>query len=223
MRHARAMGFTLALSLVPTAIAAAPADNGEARFRALYKELIETDTSLSNGDCTLAANRMRDHLIAGGYPETQFRTIVPEGFPKSGNLVGQLTGSNPKLPAVLLMAHIDVVEAKRSDWQRDPFKLVEEDGYFYGRGAIDDKAMAASYVDALIRLRESRFKPKRTIKLALTCGEESPGHFDGARYLTANLPEAMKAGWAINEGGRGALDDDGKMISFGVQAGEKAY
>jgi acetylornithine deacetylase/succinyl-diaminopimelate desuccinylase-like protein len=215
--------LTLAVSLVPAALAAAPADNGEARFRALYKELIETDTTLSNGDCTLAANRMRDRLIAAGYPETQFRTIVPEGFAKSGNLVGQLTGSDARLPAVLLMAHIDVVEAKRSDWQRDPFKLVEENGYFYGRGAIDDKAMAAGYVDALIRLRESGFKPKRTIKLALTCGEESPGHFDGARWLAANMPETMKAGWAINEGGRGALDTSGKMISFGVQAGEKAY
>src|SRR4051812_44684976 len=84
-----------------TLAAAAPADKGEARFRAIYKELIETDTSLSNGDCTLAASRMRDRLVAGGYPEGQFQVIIPPGFPKSGNLVGELSGSNAKLPAVL--------------------------------------------------------------------------------------------------------------------------
>lgn len=196
---------------------------GEARFRAIYKELVETNTTLSSGDCTLAANRMRDRLIAGGFPAGQFLVAYPAEMPKQGSLYGQIVGSNPKLPAVLLLAHIDVVEAKRSDWQRDPFTLIEENGWFYARGAIDDKAMAASYVDALIRLRESGFRPKRTVKLALTCGEETQGHFDGARYLIETHPEAMRAGFAINEGGRGALDDQGRMLTFGVQAGEKLY
>src|SRR5690606_34231799 len=119
-----------------------------------YKELIETDTSLSNGDCTLAASRMKARLVAAGYPENQFRVVVPEKFPKFGNLVGEVPGSDPKAPAILLVAHIDVVEAKREDWERDPFKLVEEDGYFFARGAIDDKAMAAIFVDSLVRYRE---------------------------------------------------------------------
>ncbi len=93
---------------------------------------------------------------------------------------------------MLLLAHIDVVEAKRSDWKRDPFKLVEENGYFYARGAIDDKAMAASYVDALIRYKEEGFKPKRTIKLALTCGEETDSHFNGVSYLLKTAPETLE-------------------------------
>jgi acetylornithine deacetylase/succinyl-diaminopimelate desuccinylase-like protein len=216
-----AAGASLALLAPPAA--AAPADGGEARFRAIYKELIETDTTLSAGDCTLAANRMRDRLIAAGYAGSQYRTIVPPNLPKQGNLIGEVAGSDRRLPAVLLLAHIDVVEARRSDWQRDPFILVEENGYFYGRGVIDDKAMAAAYVDALIRLRESGFRPKRTIKLALTCGEETPANFDGVRYLLEHEPEAMRAGFALNEGGRGSLDADGRMVSFGVQAGEKQY
>lgn len=196
---------------------------GEARFRAIYEELVETDTTLSNGDCTLAANRMRDRLISGGFAPDQYRVAFPAEMPKQGSLYGQVTGSDPKLPAVLLLAHIDVVEAKRSDWERDPFTLFEENSYFYARGAVDDKAMAASFVDALIRLREAGFKPRRTIKLALTCGEETQGTFDGARYLIENFPEAMRAGFAINEGGRGALDAKGRMLTFGVQAGEKLY
>ena len=219
-------GFLLPAALtigLAAPVAAAPAGGGEARFRAIYEELVETDTTLSNGDCTLAANRMRDRLLAAGYAPEQFRTIVPAEHPKQGNLVGQLTGTSKTLRPVLLLAHIDVVEAKRSDWERDPFTLIEENGYFYARGAVDDKAMAAAYVDALIRLKETGFKPKRTIKLALTCGEETPGNFDGARYLIQNQPETMSAGFAINEGGRGSLDAEGRMVNFGVQAGEKQY
>jgi acetylornithine deacetylase/succinyl-diaminopimelate desuccinylase-like protein len=140
-----------------------------------------------------------------------------------GNLVGRIIGTDAKAPAILLVAHIDVVEAKRSDWQRDPFKLVEENGYFYARGAIDDKAMAASFVDALIRYREENFRPRRTIKLALTCGEETDSHFDGVEYLLKTDPETLKAAFALNEGGKGLLDDAGKPMSFGVQTGEKVY
>ena len=84
---------------------------------------------------------------------------------------------------MLLLAHIDVVEARREDWERDPFKLIEEGGYFYARGALDDKSMAATWVDTLIRLRGERTKPRRTMKMALTCGEETNGAFNGAEYL----------------------------------------
>lgn len=198
-------------------------DAGWERFRGTYKELIETDTSLSNGDCTLASNRMKARLVAAGYPESQFRVVVPDEFPKFGNLVGEIPGSDARAPAVLLVAHIDVVEAKREDWERDPFKLIEEDGYFFARGAIDDKAMAAIFVDSLIRYREEKFKPRRTIKIALTCGEETDATFDGVEYLLATEPQTLKAGFAINEGGKGWLDDKGVPRTFGVQAGEKIY
>jgi acetylornithine deacetylase/succinyl-diaminopimelate desuccinylase-like protein len=213
----------LAACLLLPVSAQAQTDAGRDRFRETYKELIETDTSLSNGDCTLASNRMKARLVAAGYPENQFRVVVPEKFPKFGNLVGEISGSDPKAPAILLVAHIDVVEAKREDWERDPFKLVEENGYFFARGAIDDKAMASIFVDSLVRYREEKFKPRRTIKLALTCGEETDVVFDGVEYLLATEPDTLKAGFAINEGGKGWLDDKGAPRTFGIQVGEKVY
>jgi acetylornithine deacetylase/succinyl-diaminopimelate desuccinylase-like protein len=216
------LGATLAAVLLPSAAFAGTSD-GQARFRALYQELVETDTSLSNGSCTLAAERMKARLVAAGYGADRFRVVVPETFPTQGNLVGEVTGSDPKAPAILLVAHIDVVEAKRSDWERDPFKLVEEDGYFFARGAIDDKAMAAIFVDSLIRFREEAFRPAHTLKLALTCGEETDDHFNGISYLLATQPQTLEAGFAINEGGKGWLDHQGKPLTFGVQAGEKIY
>ncbi|HEX8300821.1 M20/M25/M40 family metallo-hydrolase [Sphingomonas sp.] len=217
----RLFGTLLAAAVLP--MGAAAQDAGQARFRSLYQELIETDTSLSKGSCTLAAERMKARLVAAGYPGSQFRVVVPSEFPKQGNLVGEIGGSDANATAILLVAHIDVVEAKREDWQRDPFKLVEENGYFFARGAIDDKAMAAIFVDSLIRYREEKYRPRRTIKLALTCGEETDAVFDGVRYLLATEPGTLRAGLAINEGGKGRLDDQGKPRTFGVQAGEKIY
>jgi len=148
-------------------------DDGIERFRETFKELVETNTTLSAGDCTLAAKRMAARLQAAGYPDSDVRIFVPEGHPKEGGLLATLHGSDSKAKGVLMLAHLDVVEAKREDWQRDPFTLVEEGGYFYARGASDMKAQAAIWVDNLVRFREENFKPKRTIKLALTCGEET--------------------------------------------------
>ncbi len=195
----------------------------EARFRALHKELVETNTALSDGSCTLAAEKMRARLVAAGYSKADTRIIVAPDFPRQGNLVAELRGSNPKAPAILLVAHIDVVEAKRADWKRDPFSLIEEDGYIYGRGVIDDKAMAAIFVDAMVRYREEGFRPRHALKLALTCGEETYDVFNGVQYLLQHYPETLKAGFAINEGGNGELDEHGKPIIFGVQSGEKIY
>lgn len=204
-------------------VQAAPSADCESCFRELYKELVETNTTLSSGDCTLASERMAKRLTNAGYTAEQVRVVVPDKFPKQGNLVAHLPGTDAKLPAVLLLAHIDTVEAKRSDWARDPFTLVEENGYFYARGAIDDKAMAASFVDTLIRLRKEGFRPKRTLKLALTCGEETDSFFNGVRYLLETEPETLQAGWVVNEGGKGTLDENGKPVSFGIQIGEKIY
>jgi acetylornithine deacetylase/succinyl-diaminopimelate desuccinylase-like protein len=196
---------------------------GEVEFRSLYKELVETDSSWPDGSCTLAAQRMGAHLTAAGYPASDVNVIVDPAHPKEGNLSAILRGSDAKLPALLLLAHIDVVAAKRADWTRDPFTLIEEGGYFYGRGSSDDKAMAASFTDAMIRFRQEGYKPRRTIKLALTCGEETEKALNGVEYLLKNKPEALSAGWALNEGGGGSLDETGKRVSNGVQAGEKVY
>ena len=210
----------------PAALAAPksdPARAGEADFRAVYRELVETDTSLSSGSCTLAAERMAARLLAAGYATSDVQVVVPPDFPRQGNLVARITGSDATLAPMLLLAHIDVVEAKRTDWKRDPFTLVEENGYFYARGAVDDKAMASSFVDAFVRYKKEGYRPKRTIKLALTCGEETDSVFNGVQYLLAKAPDALAAEFAVNEGGSGNLDENGKPISFGVQIGEKIY
>jgi acetylornithine deacetylase/succinyl-diaminopimelate desuccinylase-like protein len=116
-----------------------------------------------------------------------------------------------------------VVEAKREDWERDPFKLVEENGYYYARGTVDDKAMASIWVDTLVRFAQSGYKPKRTIKLALTCGEETSGAFNGAEYLAQNKRDLIDAAYALNEGGGGRTDGKGKVLLQTLQVGEKAY
>jgi acetylornithine deacetylase/succinyl-diaminopimelate desuccinylase-like protein len=123
---------------------------------------------------------------------------------------------------MLLLGHLDVVEAKREDWVRDPFKLIEEGGYYYARGAVDDKAMAAIWADAMIRFKTSGYRPKRTIKLALTCGEETTFAFDGAQWLAQNHPDLIAAEFALNEGGGGRNDDAGKPQLLALQVGEKA-
>jgi len=198
---------------------------GEAAFRELYRELIEINTTRSVGDCTRAAEAMRQRLLAAGYPAADLQILAPPEAPKDGALVAVLRGSDNTLKPILLLAHIDVVEAKREDWVRDPFKLVEEDGWFYARGASDDKSMAAIFTDSLIRYRQEGYTPRRDIKLALTCGEETAGAglFDSVRWLVQTQPEVLAAEFAINEGAGGEYDKNGKPIVLQVQAGEKVY
>src|ERR1700684_1895585 len=206
-----------------SAFAAPPQDTpaGEQRFRELYKELVETNTTLSAGTCTLAAERMAARLKAAGFPDSDLHPFTAPDHPKEGGLVAIFPGKDPKLKAILLLAHIDVVEAKREDWTRDPFKLVEENGYFYARGSSDDKAEAAIWVDTLIRFKGENFKPRRTLKLALTCGEETAGAFNGADWLTRNRRELIDAAFALNEGAAGELDAGGNRVAMEVEAGEK--
>src|SRR4051812_8647464 len=146
---------------------------GQVRFRALYKELVGTNPTLSAGDCTLAARKMAAHLKTAGYPDADLHIYTAPGHPKEGGLVAVLHGSDPKAKAILLLGHLDVVEARRADWTRDPFTLIEEDGYFFARGASDMKSLVAAWVDTMVRLKEEGFKAPRSIKMALTCGEET--------------------------------------------------
>jgi acetylornithine deacetylase/succinyl-diaminopimelate desuccinylase-like protein len=120
-----------------------------------------------------------------------------------------------------MLAHVDVVEARRADWTRDPFTLIEEDGYFYGRGTSDMKAQAAIWVDNLVRYREEGFKPKHTIKLALTCGEETNGALNGADWLVKNARDLVDAAFALTEGMDPELDAQGRRVAVHVLAGEK--
>jgi acetylornithine deacetylase/succinyl-diaminopimelate desuccinylase-like protein len=191
------------------------------RFRALYKELVETNTTLSAGDCTVAARKMAAHLKTAGYPDADLHIFTAPGHPKEGGLVAVLHGSDPRAKAILLLGHLDVVEAKREDWTRDPFTLIEEKGYFYGRGTMDMKAQVAAWVDTMVRLREEGFKPPRSIKMALTCGEETSTAFNGASWLASHERALIDADFALNEGGGGRLDEKGKPLVLTVQAAEK--
>ena len=213
--------LSLAAAFLSTAAAAQPPSPDEAAFRATYKELVETNTTLSVGSCTLAAERMAARLRAAGFPESDLHLIVAPGHPKEGNLVAVLPGRDPAAKALLLLAHIDVVEANRADWERDPFTLVEENGFFFARGSSDDKAQAAVWVDTLARMKREGYRPKRTIKMALTCGEETAGAFNGAEYLAANHRDLIDAEFGLNEGAGGLLDKAGKPVILNIQAGEK--
>ncbi len=214
---------TAAVFATFSALAVPPQDTpaGEQRFRELYKELVETNTTLSVGSCTLAAERMAARLKAAGFPDSDLHPFTAPEHPKEGGLVAIYPGRDPKLKAILLLAHIDVVEAKREDWTRDPFKLVEENGYFYARGASDDKAEAAIWIDTLIRYRSEKYQPRRTLKVALTCGEETAGAFNGADWLTRNRRDLIDAAFALNEGAAGELDTSGNRVAMEVEAGEK--
>lgn len=194
---------------------------GEAQFRSLFKEMVETDTSLTTGSCTALADKLAVRFKAAGFSDadiTQFS--VPE-FPKEGGIVVHLKGSSAKHQPMLLLGHLDVVAAKPEDWTRSPFTLIEEGGYFYGRGTFDDKAQASIWADLLIRLKQAGKAPKRTIKLALTCGEETTYAFNGADWLARNRPDLIMAEFALNEGGGGRTDDKGQPQGLAVQVGEK--
>jgi acetylornithine deacetylase/succinyl-diaminopimelate desuccinylase-like protein len=195
----------------------------EADFRSLYKELVEINTTRSSGSCTKAAEAMRAHLLAAGIPASDTQILAPPDRPNDGALIATLSGRDRLAKPILLLAHIDVVEATAADWQRDPFKLVEENGWFYARGASDDKAMAAVFTDSLVRYRKAGFKPRRTIKLALTCGEETPNIFNSVSWLTQTQPQVLSAAFALNEGAGGELDKNGKAVALQIQAGEKVY
>ncbi|HZZ70044.1 MAG TPA: M20/M25/M40 family metallo-hydrolase [Phenylobacterium sp.] len=205
----------------PPASPAMKTDPTQPAFRALYKELVETNTTASVGSCTLAAQEMAAHLKAAGFPDSDLTIFSVPQYPKNGGLVAIYPGTDPKAKAILMLAHLDVVEAKREDWTRDPFTLVEEGGYFYARGSSDDKAQAAIWVDNLIRYKKEGFKPKRAVKMALTCGEEGGGPFNGASWLVQNRKDLIDAAFALNEGAGGQLDDRGKRIAHTVEAGEK--
>lgn len=214
--------------LLATALVSATAANaqyvskqpGEPAFRALYKEMVETDTSVTTGSCTDAAAKLAVRFKAAGFSDadiTQFS--VPE-HPRDGGIVVHLKGSDAKAKPMLLLGHLDVVAAKREDWTRDPYTLIEENGYFYGRGTFDDKAQAAIWADLLIRMKAGK-APRRTIKLALTCGEETTYAFNGADWLARNRPDLISAEFALNEGGGGRYDEAGKPQGLAVQVGEK--
>ncbi|MBN8820163.1 MAG: M20/M25/M40 family metallo-hydrolase [Sphingomonas sp.] len=200
----------------------APLRPDQAAFRSLYKELVETDTSITTGSCTALADKVDAHLREAGYTDADItRFAVPE-HPKEGGLVVILPGTSKTLKPILLLGHIDVVVARREDWTRDPYQLIEENGYFYGRGTSDMKAMDAIWIDMMMRFKREGYRPKRTLKLALTCGEETSTAFNGAQWLAQNKRDLIDAEFALNEGGGGRSDGRGNAVEMRIHVGEKA-
>jgi len=212
----------MSAALLPGAALAQQPTPSQAAFRDLYKEFVETDTSVATGSCTALAEKIAGHLKAAGYKDAELTLFKDDMFPLDGGIVAMLPGSDARAKPMLLLGHLDVVNARREDWQRDPFTFIEEGGYFYGRGTSDMKVMDAIWVDMLMRFRKEGYRPKRTIKLALTCGEESGARMNGAEWLSKNKPELIAAEYALNEGGGGDSDGHGKLLTQSMQVGEKS-
>ena len=185
--------------------------------RSIYKELIEIKSGFSTGATTPAAEAMAKRLRAAGFPESDIH--LGGAAPHKGNLVVRYRGSGARKP-ILLLAHIDVVEAKREDWSFDPFVFREEGGYFYGRGTSDDKAQAAIWIANLIRYKREGFKPDRDLIVALTADEEGGGPYNGAAWLLKNHRDWIDAEYSLNEGGWGETVN-GRRVSNDIQVSEK--
>src|SRR5580704_6895858 len=183
----------------------------------IYKEFIEIHSGFTTGATTPVAEAAAARLKAAGFPDSDI--ALGGALDKKGNIVVRYHGTGARKP-LLLLAHIDVVEAKREDWTMDPFQLTEKDGYFYGRGTGDDKAQAAVWIANLIQYKKEGFKPDRDIIVALTADEEGGGPYSGINWLIKNHRDWIDAEYALNEGGWGE-SLDGKKISNDVQVSEK--
>jgi acetylornithine deacetylase/succinyl-diaminopimelate desuccinylase-like protein len=217
----RRMSAVAVLSLALATVAVAQSTPHEKLAREVYKELIEINTVDSVGSCTKAAEAMAARFRAAGFPASDVQVLIPGNAPTKGNLVVRYHGrGGPGAPKpILLLAHLDVVAALRSDWPRDPFILNEENGFFLGRGVADDKSMASIFVTNLLWMKKDGVVPDRDIILALTADEEG-GASNGASWLATQHKDLIDAEYAINEGGDGALVN-AKPIANSIQAAEK--
>jgi acetylornithine deacetylase/succinyl-diaminopimelate desuccinylase-like protein len=224
LKHSIAVGSLTAIILGLCAQAAAPAssaDDAVTRKNAhdIFKQLIEINTTDSVGSTTVAAQAMAQRLLDAGFPKTDVAVLGPND--RKGNMVARYRGKpGSKLKPVLIIAHLDVVEAKREDWSTDPFRFVEKDGYFYGRGTQDMKDSDAIAVTDFIRLRKEGFVPDRDIILALTADEEN-GTSNGVDWLLKNHRELVDAEFALNPDAGGVRPDKPQIVGF--EATEKLY
>jgi len=214
---ALSIGFTVPLH-AQTPRALAPNDQ---RARDIFEQLININTTGSSGSTTVASNALAKRLLDAGFPAADVQVIGPAGS-KNYNLVARFRGTGTQKP-VLLLAHIDVVEAKREDWSVDPFTLLERDGFFYGRGTLDVKDGAAILVAALARLKQEGYRPNRDLILALTTGEEGGSDYNGVEWLLANHRDLIEAAYVINMDAGDPVILNGKRVFRSVQAAEKVY
>lgn len=214
-------GRLLAALLLPAAAGAqATLTPHQRAAREVYQQLVEINTVDSVGSVTAAVQAMAARFRAAGFPAADIHILIPPGAPTKGNLVVRYRGrSGNTMKPVLLLAHLDVVAALRTDWSRDPFQLQEANGFFYGRGTSDDKAMASMFVANMLRYRREGFVPSRDLILALTADEEG-GAANGVRFLVEKHRQLIDAAYAINEGGGGTLRGESPVF-HSVQAAEK--
>lgn len=189
--------------------------------RDIFEQLIDINTTHSTGSTGEAAEAMRKRLLDAGFPAEDLQVLGPD--PRHNNLVARYRGvpGSTKKP-VLIIAHLDVVEARREDWTSDPFRFLEKDGFFYGRGTQDMKDSDAAEVIDFIRLKREGFVPDRDIVLALTAGEEG-GEGNGVDWLLKNKRPLIDAGFALNPDSGGLTTVKGKPLNLGVEATEKLY
>jgi acetylornithine deacetylase/succinyl-diaminopimelate desuccinylase-like protein len=187
---------------------------------AILRELIETNTTHATGNTTDAAVQLANRFKDAGFPEADIQVVGPS--PKNRNLVIRYRGAGTQKP-VLLLAHLDVVEAKKADWTYEPFALSERDGYFYGRGTQDVKGGAATLITTLLRMKAEKIVPNRDLILALTAGEESGASYNGVEWLLKNKKDLINAEYTINVDAGGGSIENGKNTLFTVQAAEKVY
>jgi acetylornithine deacetylase/succinyl-diaminopimelate desuccinylase-like protein len=223
----RIFPFALSVSLAVAAGAQTTLTPRQQAAREIYAELISINSADSVGSVTRAAEAMAKRFRAAGFPASDIQVLVPPGKPTKGNLVVQYHGTRGPSAGkpILLLAHIDVVAARREEWPRDPFTMVEENGYFLGRGTADDKAMAAIFVANVLQYRKEGWRPERDLVLALTADEEG-GDANGVQFLLAQHRGLIDAAYALNEGGGGTLDGAGmnaKPLFHSIQAAEKVY
>lgn len=208
------------LLLTAVAVSAATLDDATRRLsRDIFKELIEINTTDSVGNTTTAANAIARRLRDAGFPAADIQVLGPTD--RKGNIVARLRGTGANKP-VLIIGHLDVVEAKREDWTTDPFSFVEKDGYFYGRGTQDMKANGAILETTFIRFQRERYRPVRDLILALTADEEG-GQWNGVEWLLKNHRNLIDAEFVLNADSGGVTTRQGKPVNVDVEASEKQY
>jgi acetylornithine deacetylase/succinyl-diaminopimelate desuccinylase-like protein len=207
--------------VVVVTLSAAPIDEATRRLaRDIFQQLIEINTTDSVGSTTVAAEAMAKRLRDAGFAPEDVRVLGPNG--RKGNLVARLHGSGGTLKPILIIGHLDVVEARREDWTTDPFQFVERDGYFYGRGTQDMKVNDAILITTFIRFRREGYHPDRDLILALTADEEG-GKSNGVDWLLKNHRELIDAAFVLNADSGGVTTVKGKPVNLDVEASEKLY
>jgi acetylornithine deacetylase/succinyl-diaminopimelate desuccinylase-like protein len=207
----------LSAALLLTAQTTTPPEPDRQLAHSIYKEFVEIQSGFSTGSTTPVAEAAAKYLKSADFPDSDI--FIGGAIPKKANLVVRYHGTGARKP-ILLLAHTDVVEAKREDWSMDPFQFIEKDGFFYGRGTGDDKAQAAVWIANLIRYKREGFKPGRDIIVALTADEEGGGPYNGVDWLIKNHRDLIDAEFCLNEGGWGE-EAGGKKIANDIQVSEK--